>query len=523
MNSPTVYPESVRLAYWLKHSEKWPSVLSTLKDRQDKASVEALIELVYRPPSAKAALAAIEALEPCGHADAIDALQSALGSPHVYVRMAAMQSLQQRQAWTLASVVSRMVGHDPSWLVRRAALRFLAQSQTAWRWQILKASSDPHWRVRHALIQVLLAWIEAGEDQHEIRRRLSAAGTDVRTQGILRYLEFRLTGQPPEPFVTEQDDPASWCEFWDWDPAVLAWRLEQMSAQERHKAIAIMPRLIGHEDERVRRFAAIPLRRDGQVEDLLKTLRWLDDPRDEAYETVIQLMEQLDWQRAEQLVQSVLALEHPSPGQWIGALGQIEETVSLEDLPHFLEICQGAMREVPKVRAALARTLPRVPVGEHWDLLNGLLADPDPDVVLAALQGIAGQPIADLVPVQLSLEDSRRFLKSDDPEMRSAAAAVVLKQESAATFLPQLVSDPSSSVRVLAAEWLKNQTDSSHHQCLSQLQCDESSLVRAAALTESREGTSGKPGERNVLVGVGASGSALQNPALEHRPGGVAK
>src|SRR5690606_9269947 len=127
----------------------------------------------------------------------------------------------------------------------------------------------------------------------------------------------------PAPLAAESN-PEIWCPFWDWDPAVLAWRLEQMPASERREHIAIMPRVIGHEDERVRRWAAHALLRDGQPPELLEALRWLDDSRDPAFETVAKLMSQLDGERIEQLAQTVFGSDQPTPGQWTWAIEQIE-------------------------------------------------------------------------------------------------------------------------------------------------------------------------------------------------------
>lgn len=485
MNSTNEYSQTFRLAYWLRHPEYWTRVIPKLGNPLEWPMIEGLIEVIYRPPSAKAAQAAIEALEPCEHSAVIDALQYALGSPHVYVRLAALRALQNRRAFALAPVVSRLLDRDSSWLIRRAALEFLSQCPDQARWRILKASSDPHWRVRHELIQVLLGWKQSGEDQNSIVKRLSEASNDLRTKGVISYLHFHLSGQPQESLPTETDDPETWCDFWDWDPAVLAWRLGQMLAKERRAALGIMPRLIGHEDERVRRFAALPLRQDGQAPELLKTLRWLDDPRHEAFPTVNELMEKLDWERTESLVQAVFDLANPTPGQWVWALEQMEMSVSMEDVPRFLEVCKQALCEGPRVRAALARTLTRTNIEKWQSPLSELLQDSHPDVVLGLLEGTA-ERLEREIHGNVPDANWEGFLSSSDPDIRAAAAAVMLRQNSVRDVLSRLVGDPCSMVRVVAAKWLAQNTDPFQSEWLYQLQQDENPLVRAAALTESR-------------------------------------
>lgn len=485
MNSPNEYPENFRRAYWFRHPDYWARVMPRQTSHLDKSTIDGLIEVIYRPPSAKAAQAVIEALEPCNHFAVIDALQHALLSPHVYVRLAALCSLQNRRAFGLAPIVSRMLDRDSSWLVRRAALEFLSASPNEARWQVLTASSDPHWRVRHALIQVLLRWIQSGEIRESITNQLLESANDLRTKGIIRYLDFRLGGQSQEPLLSDAEDPGTWCKFWDWDPAVLAWRLEQMSANERREVLPIMPRLIGHHDERVRRLAALPLRQDGAVQELLEALRWLDDPRHEACQTVSDLMAKLDWERSELLVRAVFDHESPTPGQWVWALGQFETSVSIDDIPTFLESCERALREGPRVRAALAKTLTKSVMQQRWKLLNELLQDSHPDVVLGILEGTAERletEVNSVVP-ELHWEE---FLESNDPTIRAAAARIILKQTSARDFVSRFAEDPCSIVRVLVAKWLVHQEDSSRSQWLEQLQRDENPIVRVAALTQLR-------------------------------------
>lgn len=486
MNTPFAYSETMRLAFSLRHSDAWIQAIEQLSYVADQATREGLIELLHHPPTARAAVTAVTALEIIDSQPVIEALHKALDSPHVSVRLAVIRALHKRNAQNLAPVVSRLLEREPSWMIRKAALEFLAENPTDRRWDILKTSTDPHWRVRHALIRVLLNWSDSDSQYREIERRLLATGSDVRTQGILRYLAFRHTQTPPEAPPKDLDGPETWCGFWDWDPAVLAWQLEEMSPSERGEHIAVMPRLIGHEDERVRRWASHAILRDGEESELLETLRWLDDPRHSAYETVNKLTMQLDSERIELLVRRILSSNNISPGQWIWALDQIETTVLAEDLPSLSEFCKGVSRAGSRVRSALVRMLCRTMMAERQELISAFLRDPNGDVVLTALVGIAEWGDAEKEDLKLSQNEWQSLLESDDPEIRTATVRVLLGSEMASQFASGLMNDSLCSVRRLVAAWLVKQVGYADE--VSRLQQDQSSHVRAAALTVSRAG-----------------------------------
>lgn len=500
MNTPIAYPETLRLAYSLRHPEDWSRALEQLAEKDDQATREGLIELLHSPPTARAAVAAVTALEGQESQPLIEALLQALGSPHASVRLAVLRSLRHRKAQKLAPVVSRMLECDPSWMNRQAAVEFLAENPSDRRWDLLKASTDPHWRVRHTLIQVLLQWSNSEAQRQEIANRLRATGSDDRTRGVRRYLWYRQTQGPPDS-THPSEDPTTWCPFWDWDPAVLAWRLEQMSACERSEYLALMPRLIGHEDERVRRWATHALLRDGESDDLWETLAWLDDPRHPAFETVTKLATQFDWERVEQIVQIGMTSQQLSPGQWIWTLDQIETTLAAADLVELDDFCRRAATESPRVRCGLARMVGRTMTKDCQKWIPVLLSDPQGDVVLAMLESLTEGAEFEEENLGLSPKEWQRLLASEDLEIRTAAVRVLLACETPPQFVSELVNDSLCSIRRLVGEWLVKriqgaekprtvgfQTLDSHdaEQWLLQLQQDESPHVRAAAMTPQR-------------------------------------
>src|SRR4051812_41682613 len=115
-----------RLTYALREPDSAPAALERLRGCRDRAAVEGIAEMIYAPPSAKLACAAIAALEGCVQPLALDALADALASGHASVRLAAVQALHDRHAYHVDDAVHRLLQSDPSWVVRRAALRLLA-------------------------------------------------------------------------------------------------------------------------------------------------------------------------------------------------------------------------------------------------------------------------------------------------------------------------------------------------------------------------------------------------------------
>src|SRR5262245_23184940 len=146
------------LTYALAQPETAREALAALEGVTGPAVTEALIELLARPHTAPLAPAAVELLARQDGPLVDDVLVHALDSPLATVRLAAVEALAGRQAHHAGPRLARLLREDPSWPVRRSALRALAAHPEPLRQAILTAADDPHWRVRHALIGVLLEW-----------------------------------------------------------------------------------------------------------------------------------------------------------------------------------------------------------------------------------------------------------------------------------------------------------------------------------------------------------------------------
>jgi HEAT repeat protein len=459
----------------LQNPQTAVAAVAALAGSAQRAAIEGLVELVYQPPSAAAALAAITALEGRPQGIVRDALVAALESSQSSVRLAAVESLHRRGAGLVEDLV-RLLKGDPSWMVRRAALRALADREDADRWRVLTAGTDPHWRVRHALIQTLLPWGQTEESRQEVGNRL--AGSDARVHGVRAYLRWRWSGIEPDVPSAAADDPLQACPFWDWDSAVLARRLKDMGEAGRRQALGFMPLLLGHADERVRAQAAAALRNWGEPAVLTRVVALLEEARGDGAAPTRELLAALDLDRKEATARLLLESNESSAAQLAWALDQIGDAIP------FAEVSSKVGRQVmeaaslpPLVRAALARLAGRWEDSQGGNLILCLLGDPEAEVQKDALAALAGR--RDVIPDR---PVQARLLHAGSPVLRCAAVACFAAQADRAT-LEQLAADDDARVRVALAraiaQWAITGTDA----VLGRMQADAHPLVRAAALT----------------------------------------
>ncbi len=383
----------------------------------------------------------------------------------------------------LADSLRRILQTDESWLVRRAAVRALADGLAPDPWCVLDAATDPHWRVRHALIEVLLGWGETQDKRNEIDTRLVRAGSNERIQGLRAYLHFRWDGHPPpNASIPKPIDPRRRCPFWDWDVAVLLRKLERMGESGRRQALDAIPFLLGHADGRVRGVASGTLRTAGEVSHLVQALEWLDDRRGGASNSVEKLMSQLDLDRVEAIVRFILHAHNPSAAQLAWVLDQWGDDLPPEEEQACLgELLQHGSAQPANVRCALARLVARWEHPESERRLWQWLNDPDSDVQLEALRGLNRRN-------EIRWDESvlRRLLTSPSAVVRAEAIKAAFANHADDRLLGPFVRDPAVEVRLCLAEWLIRQTAAWAESLLAILQEDPHPHVRAAALTEKR-------------------------------------
>jgi HEAT repeat protein len=473
----------LRITHALLRSETTLAAVGALHGSSERAAVEGLVELVHRHRTAGEAVAAIGALEASTSPLVCDGLYAALDSLHPSVRLAAVQDLQRRRPSRGHRSLERVLCEDESWPVRRAALHFLASEPGPERWRVLDATTDPHWRVRHALIGVLLRWGESALERQEIDQHLTRLGTNAPTRGVRAYLDYRWSGHVPEFSDASEGVHATpaW-PFWDWDEAVLLRNLERMAERGRREALDEMPFLLRHADERIRALAGKCLRDWGQVRHLASVVGLLDEPRQDGVGNAVKLLSELDEDRREELALFLLRQTEPTAGPLAWALDQVGQALPAEDLSSILaRLGKEAPAQPLPVRRALARLYSRWdhPVASEW--LEALLADPDPAVQWEALRSVnrRQRPLRDQAVLQ-------RLLESEDAGLRAEAVTAAVRQGCCSGLLGSLAADPEMPVRIRLAQELVGREDTWAVDTVARLQADPHPHVRAAALTPGR-------------------------------------
>lgn len=284
----------LRVAVALRDQTTSAAAIRVLAGNPDPIAVDGLFEVVLAGPSARLVTLALAALEPTGSPLFRDAVRVAFGSPHAPVRLAAVTAVG-RAGWDdFAAELRHVLRTDESWPNRRAAVTALS-GNAATRWEILAAADDPHWRVRHALLKVLESWGETEPARDEIRAKL---GADLRSRGLAAFLDRAWTGVDPAWGAFTPPDPKAHCPFWDWDPAVLAVKLQRFGKPGREAEIDAMPFLTAHPDPRVWKPAVAAIRESGDDRHFVAAVGFLGDPRTGA-EARRRLFDGLPAERAE--------------------------------------------------------------------------------------------------------------------------------------------------------------------------------------------------------------------------------
>jgi hypothetical protein len=314
----------LRVSFALRRPDSAGPAIDALRGNPDPVAVEGLFELVVAAPTARLVVAALGALASVEYPLVAESLRTGIRGRHPQARLVAVQLAHRRKLPGFDAEFVRVLKGDESWPNRRAALLALADSPE--RWEVLAAADDPHWRVRHALIRVLLGW-GATEDRAGILRRLREGGS-LRARGVASYLEWAWAGIEPGNWSSfSPPDSAARCPFWDWDPAVLAAKLNRMGRSGRTEAIDAMPFLAGHEDERVWKPAVDAIHDTGKPWHFAGVLAWLNDPRHGSGPAVERLFSGLDGDRIEEVARYIVETAEPTPGQlgWIGR--QLGDTI----------------------------------------------------------------------------------------------------------------------------------------------------------------------------------------------------
>ncbi len=470
--------------YALRFSETAEATAQQLHGTRRRAEVQGLVELVYASLSARAAVAAIRSLEASDSPIIIDCLLHAVFNRSISVRHVAVEDLARRSSSRGVPAAERVLQADPSWQVRQAALRYLAGSTGESRWHVLMACDDPHWRVRHALAEVLLEWGSNSNERERILRRLTIRGPDRLTGGLVSWLKYRW-GDPEEAQADLEPSglPVRRPDFWNADAAVLARNLRQLGKRGRKNAVDDMPALAGHDDQRVRKLALDCLRSQAAPCLLAEALVIVDDPCRPAAHDVTEMLAQLDDDCEEDVARAVFSKSGPSPAQLAWAIDQVGEVFPWEESPPTLvRYIENFCDQLQPVRTALVRLAGRVNERPTRELLRRAIADKDPEVTVELLPLLESSE-----DVAVSAVSWTEWLHSSHPRVRAASVEPALTRGYCGDAdLNALSNDPDVRVRLQLCKCLIRRESTEFHRVVSRLADDEHPHVRAAALTRER-------------------------------------
>ncbi len=327
---------------------------------------------------------------PGAEAALAEALGDALRDGSPAVREAAAETAGRRRAEGLATQLAELTRLDPSFRVRRAAVRALADAVDERAIPALSDALDnPFWRVRYAAVQVLARWphAELGAEPASPRRRAARAYLESVWSGALA-----LDAVPSEPALVLADavgpDAPARSPIEDDNPAVTAARLATAGAGEVRGADLVA--FLADPHASLRRAASRLLLQRGDPGELLAALAWLDEPRvPYASATVSRLLGRVD---TRPLVAAVLGSVSAGPGALAWALDEAARRGHDALAP----AARRAMEHADvRVRRAAVRAL--VALGAV-DALLAARGDADEECRAEAIRGCPGAPGAEESP-----------------------------------------------------------------------------------------------------------------------------
>lgn len=200
-------------------------------------------------------------------------------------------------------------------------------------------------------------------------------------------------------------------------------------------------------------------------------------------------------------------LGHPSPEVRRSMLARVEAARMFATLPVILRTATSD--PVPAVRAAALRTLSILAGRDAWSVLEGALADPDPEVRRGALAGLVagGAPAADRKLQEMAL--------AGDPIERGVAARVLgegAPSDFRVDLLRVLLADPRADVRRVALQSAGRVKAGALWPIVSASLADPS--CRASAASALVAGGDAAVGEVQALFASGAPASVLRQAAV---------
>lgn len=353
----------IGLTYALLDRARVMEVLHHLGNNRDEATLQGLISLIHNPLSARATARALQILSGWDHPIVKDAILDGLHDSHVTVQFAAIRALQPKQTVELSFAIVPILKRSNNWGLRRAALEKLAEAPPPVCDEIYAAVLDPHWRVRHTLLEILRAHGTSVTEQEEILTRLLANGNDARAKGLATWLRWNWRQVPPPP-----SSPATTRALESWSPDLTIVAEQVLTADLNTDTLRF---LLEMTDSRVQRSLKMRLRRFSKADWERVSLP------DESRLPGFAILDELG-------LQTPMSFDERDP--YLLAKKITEETAELTEA----SATNWATHPFAVVRAAVAKRLLN---GGESPLLRALQADPHPSVRAAALDTIRAKEI----------------------------------------------------------------------------------------------------------------------------------
>jgi HEAT repeat protein len=385
MRVPSTSPLAV--TYALLDAALTEQALAALAGRTDSIAIDGLLDTLELATKARGIVTAIELLRELDHPAINVSLVKLLRSPWPSVQGAAVAAIQHRgflaDSWCHEELF-RLLAENSSWALRRDVLRVLAESRDP---RLMVAASDPHWRVRHAFAQWCLA--RPGNEVLEIIQQLLPL-QNAHVQGVIHFLRRRLGLEVATEEIAQSQRPP----IWDDDPAVLERLLREESKRSDPCTWTWLPQLVQHDEECVHRRVCELLLKAGEALQLADAANALNEPRQAAYQPVVELFARIDRFRCAEVVSIVLSDESATPGAIAWAIDNSREAVFEVNRDYHVFI-----------RRAIARSALRRGALFEIDQLRNLFGDEDAEVRLLAATALANRTDAPASWWSLGLRD----------------------------------------------------------------------------------------------------------------------
>lgn len=356
---------AMSVTYALLDRNRVQGALDQLEKERDEATVQGLISLVHNPVTARAASRALKILSGWDHPLVKDAILAGLRDSRVTVQFAALSALRPKQSEELSFAVVPILKQSTNWSLRRAALEKLAQTTAPLCDEIYSVTTDPSWRVRYALMEILRArGMNADSERETILCRLSVHKKDPRAIGLTNCLRWFWYQAPLSP---TRSTKAQRLEPWSPDLSLVS---EQILSEEL--STRALQFLLEMSDPRIHRALTMRLRRLSTLEK--DGISLPDDSRLPGFSVLNELglkkqpnFESIPYLQAQQIADGTIQITTDTVATW-------------------------ATNGFAVVRVAVAKRLLEI---DESSQLQALQADPHPSVRAAALDTGRAKDIAE--------------------------------------------------------------------------------------------------------------------------------